>query len=166
MTRLRLILATVTVVLVLLALLAPLPFAEAAPVNRQITLDAHSFAYEPSRVNVNRGDRITLTLNSTDVVHGVYVDGYGVNLVAEPGKPAEATFVADRAGKFRFRCSVTCGSLHPFMIGELVVGPNTPFWRAIAAMGIVALGTVLTLTAGARGERREARGEWRGDRDG
>jgi len=158
-TRLPLILAFATLILALLALVAPLPLVEAAPADRQITLDARTFAFEPARVNVNRGDRVTLTLNATDVVHGVYVDGYGVNVVAEPGKPSETTFVADRAGKFRFRCSVTCGSLHPFMIGELVVGPNTPFWRAIAAVGIVTLGTVLALAAGGRGEKREARSE-------
>ena len=161
MTRRSLIPALATLVLALLALVAPLPLVEAAPADRQITLDARSFAFEPARVNVNRGDRITLTLKSTDVVHGVYVDGYGVNVVAEPGKPAETSFVADRAGKFRFRCSVTCGSLHPFMIGELVVGPNTPFWRAVAAMGIVTLGTVVTLAVGGRGEKREARSDKR-----
>jgi cytochrome c oxidase subunit 2 len=102
-------------------------------------------AYEPGRVRVNQGDRVTLKLESTDVVHGLYVDGYDVDIRAQPGLPAEATFVADKAGKFKFRCSVSCGAMHPFMIGELVVGPNLPFGRAVAALVIVTVGCLFTL---------------------
>jgi heme/copper-type cytochrome/quinol oxidase subunit 2 len=41
-----------------------------------------------------------------------------------PVKVEEIIFVADKTGKFRLRCSHTCGPLHPFMQGELVVAPN------------------------------------------
>jgi cytochrome c oxidase subunit 2 len=126
------------------ALFAPLPEGTMQPTDRQVTLDARMFAFAPARLRVDRGDRVTLTLHSVDVVHGVHVDGYGVEVVAEPGKPATTRFVADRAGKFRLRCSVTCGSLHPFMIGELVVGPNLPFWRAVAALLVVTVGGLAT----------------------
>jgi heme/copper-type cytochrome/quinol oxidase subunit 2 len=53
---------------------------------------------------------------------------------------ARLTFVADRPGAFRFRCSVTCGPLHPFMIGRLIVGANVWWWRMIglAALAVVA----------------------------
>jgi len=107
------------------------------------------FAFEPGSVKVNQGDTVTLVLHSQDVTHGIYLDGYDVNIKAEPGKPAQATFVADRQGKFRFRCSVTCGAMHPFMIGELVVGPNLPFWRAVVALLIVVAGSILTLRSAA-----------------
>ena len=36
-----------------------------------------------------------------------------------------------RSGVFRIRCNVPCGGLHPFKIGELRVGPDTGFFRAI-----------------------------------
>ncbi len=142
-----------TLALTLLILVAPLPVANANPVERRFELNARMFAFEPARLNVNQGDEITLVLHSDDVVHGLFLDGYSVNIVAEPGKPADATFVANRRGKFRFRCSITCGSLHPFMIGEMVVGPNLPFWRAIVALAVVATGTLTTLAVHTRGRR-------------
>ena len=71
------------------------------------------------------------------MVHGIYVDGYGLSVTADPGQTARLTFVADRAGSFRFRCSVACGDLHPFMIGRLRVGPNQLLIRAVAAMAVV-----------------------------
>jgi DNA-binding transcriptional LysR family regulator len=77
------------------------------------------------------GDKVTIELVSTDVVHGLYVDGYDISVTADPGQPASLTFTADRPGTFRLRCSVTCGALHPFMVGKLQVGSNLLFWRGI-----------------------------------
>lgn len=144
--RPALIAAVLTATLALAALLIPLPRSAHATAGHEITVTARMFAYEPGRLRVNQGDRITITLESADVVHGLYVDGYGVDIWAQPGQPAEATFVADKIGKFKFRCSVSCGAMHPFMIGELVVGPNLPLGRAIAALAIVTAGSLLTLS--------------------
>ena len=127
---------------ILLILLAPLPAWGAAPQERHLTISARSFEYTPGVLRVNRGDTLVITLEATDVVHGLYVDGYGVSAVAEPGRPAQLRFVADRSGAFRMRCSVACGNLHPFMIGKLVVGPNTIWLRALAATLITALGAI------------------------
>ncbi len=110
----------------------PLPLPAPAPAERTIRIEAGDFAYSPGVISVNRGDQVTLELVSTDVVHGIYIDGYELELVADPGKTARLSFVADRTGSFRFRCAVTCGALHPFMIGKLKVGPNPMPWRLIA----------------------------------
>jgi len=120
---------------VLLVALAPLASPGVPTLGaseRVVRIQASRFAYEPAVVRVNRGDRVTLELVSTDVVHGLYVDGYGVSAEADPGQPARISFVADRPGTFRFRCSVLCGGLHPFMIGKLEVGSGARFWVAMA----------------------------------
>lgn len=137
--------AVATALLALAALLVPLPTGATAAGEREITLDARMFAFEPGRLRVNQGDRVTVILHSTDVVHGLYIDGYGIDITAEPGRPARASFVADKLGKFRYRCSVSCGAMHPFMIGELIVGPNIPFGRAVASLFIVAIGSLVTV---------------------
>jgi heme/copper-type cytochrome/quinol oxidase subunit 2 len=51
-------------------------------------------------VDVNRGDEVTIELVATDVVHGLYLDGYELEMRAEPGQTVRLTFVADRAGTF------------------------------------------------------------------
>lgn len=136
-------LVAITALLMLVALGVPLPAVASSPQTRRIEVNARQFAYEPATLNVNRGDTITFHLESLDATHGLFVDGYAVNIQAEPGKSAEVTFVADKEGKFKFRCSVSCGALHPFMIGELNVAPNLPLGRAIIVTLIVAIGATV-----------------------
>lgn len=125
----------------LLVLMLPTPFAT-TPVTHQVTMTADQFAFDPPVMHVARGDRVLLTLQATDVVHGFYLDGYRIETRVEPGISQQVEFVADRAGKYRYRCSVSCGTLHPFMIGELVVTPNLPFARAVG-LTLVVLGATL-----------------------
>jgi len=127
--------------LALAVLFSPVP-ALADPVTHEITITADQFAYDPPVLRVNRGDRVRLTLQAADVVHGFYLDSYDINTRIEPGISQQVEFVANRSGKFRYRCSVSCGSLHPFMIGELVVGPNTVWLRAVG-LTLVALAASL-----------------------
>jgi heme/copper-type cytochrome/quinol oxidase subunit 2 len=126
----------------LLILFFPVPFASAVPTQRTIRIEASTFQYIPGELQVNPGDQVTIELVSTDVVHGLSLDGYNFNLTAEPGQTVKGTFIANKTGVFRFRCSIPCGNLHPFMIGELKVGPNLLFWRAIA-LGLLVVGVVL-----------------------
>jgi heme/copper-type cytochrome/quinol oxidase subunit 2 len=128
--------------LLLLAAVIPLPAAGAAPQTRTVAVRARQFAYEPGVIRVNRGDTLTVELESMDATHGLFIDGYGVNIDAEPGRSGQATFVADRPGSFKLRCSVSCGALHPFMIGEMVVEPNLPFTRALLLTLVAAAGAV------------------------
>ena len=123
---------------------APLPFPAVASQERSFRIDARQFAYAPSELAVNPGDTVTIQLVSTDVVHGLYIDGYDLSVEADPGQTATLTFFADQPGSFRFRCNVTCGAMHPFMIGKLTVGTNDWLVRSIGLAVIAVLG-VLTL---------------------
>ncbi len=124
----------------LLVAFTPLPLTPTVPTDRLIRLEARSFEYTPSLLAVNPGDRVTLEIVATDYVHGLHLEGYDLNALAAPGQTARLTFVADQPGLFRFRCSVPCGALHPFMLGKLEVGPNWLLWRAVglAAAAVVA----------------------------
>lgn len=135
--------AVALLVLALAVLLVPLPAADTAPTHRTIVVEASSFAYQPAEILVNQGDHVVLEFTSADVVHGLAMDGTNINLEAEPGHSARAEFVVTEPGTFRFRCSVTCGPLHPFMLGWLSVAPNWPFWRAAALAVVVGVGALV-----------------------
>jgi heme/copper-type cytochrome/quinol oxidase subunit 2 len=130
--------------LALIVLLLPVP-ASAGPVTHEVTMVADQFAFDPPVLRVNRGDRVLLTLQAADVVHGFYLDGYGIEARVEPGVSQRVEFVADRTGKYRYRCSVSCGTLHPFMIGELVVSPNLTYVRAVGLTLVVLAATLFYL---------------------
>ena len=141
--RRRLAVVLATAGFLLFAAIVPLPAASAATQTRTVPMRARQFAYEPGVIHVNRGDTVTIDLESMDAVHGLFIDGYGININAEPGRSAQATFVADRSGSFRMRCSVACGALHPFMIGEMVVEPNLAFARVLLLTLVAAMGAVV-----------------------
>jgi heme/copper-type cytochrome/quinol oxidase subunit 2 len=85
-----------------------------------------------------------------DVTHGFYLEGYDLDAKVRPENPTfwlrhpsqgeeyeeveEIIFTADRTGKFRYRCSITCGSMHPFMQGELIVRPNYLYSTSIGLL--------------------------------
>lgn len=131
------LLSLVGVLVVILAM--PLPAS--TPQERHITIDATQFQFSPGRIEINVGDHVFLTLTASDVTHGFYLDGYGFQQRVTPGMSQQMEFIANQTGTFRLRCTVSCGPLHPFMIGELVVGPNLPLWRsgAVLLVSLIAL---------------------------
>ena len=122
----------------------PVPVPTFTPQARTFQMDARQFAYSPSELKVNSGDTVTIQLVSTDVVHGLYVDDYDVSVEADPGQTVTLTFVADKPGSFRLRCNVTCGAMHPFMIGKITVGTNNWLFRSIGLAALAVLGVTVS----------------------
>ncbi len=81
--------------------------------------------FRPDRVEVTRGDtvhfHITNLEQTPDATHGFGLGQYNVNLSLEPGKTANVTIVADRAGVFPYYCTEFCSALHLEMMGYLLV---------------------------------------------
>jgi heme/copper-type cytochrome/quinol oxidase subunit 2 len=124
---------------------APLPVSSITPQVRTFRMDAHQYAYSPSEIKVNPGETVTIQLVSTDVVHGLYIDDYDISVEADPGQTATLTFVADKPGSFRFRCNVTCGAMHPFMIGKLTVGTSHWLFRSIGLAALAIVGVMISI---------------------
>lgn len=123
---------------------APLPISVMTPQERTIRIDARQYAYSPPELQVNPGDTVTIQLVSTDVVHGLYLDGYDISVEADPGQTKMLTFTANKPGSFRFRCNVTCGAMHPFMIGKLTVGTNNWLLRSVGMATLAVIGVIIS----------------------
>jgi plastocyanin len=151
---------------------------EASPTTRDFFIKARQYAYEPSKLHVNTGDTLRIRLASLDVVHGFFVEGHDIDAEIHPQQKSfflrhpssgkgwkeveELTFVVGSPGKYRFRCSHTCGTMHPFMQGEMIVAPNIPLHAGIGSLLGLFLGMMITsFTAGRsahQGEDDGARG--------
>lgn len=136
------VLMVISLVLMGVLALVPISMASAGPRVQQVDVKASLFAWDPPVIRVHQGDKVVMNLTSQDIVHGLYLDGYDENVEVTPGKITRLEFVADKAGKFRFRCSFTCGNMHPFMIGEMVVEDNSTYSGAIGLTVLAAVGSL------------------------
>lgn len=102
-------------------------------------ITAKKFEYSPSSIIVNKGDTVTLRIRSLDNLHGFYLDAYNFEKEIPALVTTTITFVANREGKFTFRCSVTCGNFHPYMLGEIKIQPNNLFYAGIVGLGFVSM---------------------------
>lgn len=141
----------------------------AEPQQRSFTITAGKYAYDPPVIKVNRGDRITIRLVATDVTHGFYLEGYDLDAKVRPEndtfwmrRPSihkkdefeevrEFSFIADHTGKFRYRCSITCGYMHPFMQGEMIVRPNYLYSTSLGLSLALAVGLLVVFRRPSQG---------------
>lgn len=113
-------------------------------VDKEFTIWARQFDFTPAVITVQQGDHVRVNLKTADVAHGWYIDGYDINIKVSGGDTTSVEFVADKAGTFKIRCSVTCGPFHPFLAGKFVVqqSPNILPWLIIAGVAAVAMVSV------------------------
>ena len=160
----------VFIIVTLFALTLVVPFLMGLfprqPKTHLIDLQAQKYQFTPSRIIVNKGDTIIIRPTSLDVTHGFFLDGYDLEFtIKQEGlallkytweeddgtqktdwdKVREIEFVAQKTGKFTYRCFQICGNLHPFMTGELIVNPNGYYYLAISLSVWVLLSSLLWL---------------------
>jgi cytochrome c oxidase subunit 2 len=89
---------------------------------KTIEVVASRWRFDPAIIEVEEGDRVTLTMHSADGTHGFAIPELRVKTtIPKGGAPVTIEFVASRPGTFAFECSEYCGSGHRQMKGRLVV---------------------------------------------
>jgi nitrous-oxide reductase len=77
---------------------------------------------------VRQGDEVTLTVTnieaSPDIIHGVAIPEYDINLAVAPQDTREVTFTADKPGVYWIYCTYFCSALHLEMRSRMIVEPR------------------------------------------
>jgi len=84
---------------------------------KEVTLQAKNFEFDQKEIRLKKGDKVKITLETTQGSHSVKIEGYDKTIQA--GK--SVTFTADKAGEFTFACDLFCGQGHGDMTGKLIV---------------------------------------------
>ncbi len=96
--------------------------------NVTVKMTATRSTFEPSKVEVVQGDKVTVYLTNieqtTDELHGLGLCEYNINVVVDPGETKTIEFTADKAGVFPYYCTNFCSALHQEMQGYLLVKPK------------------------------------------
>ncbi len=88
---------------------------------RVVEISAKRFEFVPNRVELKKGETVTLRLTSQDVTHGFFLRPLKIDAIIEPGKPTDVTVTPDTAGTFTTICDHFCGVNHGNMKMTIVV---------------------------------------------
>ncbi len=152
-------------------LLTPLPQV------REIHIEAFRYGFSPSRIKVNRGDRLRLTFSSRDTGQSFFLQDYDLHVVVTPGSeilevhrlsrpddpPTRERVVELTAGmrgrlgwlvsKSQFRNHTYNGPLHGTERGDLIVSPNLLLHGSLGLLCGIPLAGLLLARRGADLER-------------
>jgi len=88
---------------------------------KEFEIIARNWEFEPSTIEVNKGDLVELHVMSVEGTHGFALPDFGVSERLIVNRDVHVEFVADKKGTFPFACSVPCGRGHGGMRGQLIV---------------------------------------------
>jgi heme/copper-type cytochrome/quinol oxidase subunit 2 len=90
---------------------------------QKVNVVAERFNFTPSKIKVQQGTLLEITLTSDDTFHGFRIASMQINQVipARGRGSVKVLFDAKQKGSFAFECSRPCGAGHTMMRGVIVV---------------------------------------------
>ena len=82
---------------------------------KEFTVKAFRFGYSPDIIEVNKGDKVKITIENTDTLHGMRIPDLSIR------GDEILEFTADKQGEFTWYCANMCGKEHMQMQGKLIV---------------------------------------------
>ncbi len=82
---------------------------------KEFNVKAFRFGYTPDEITVNKGDKVRINIENTDVLHGIRIPELNLR------EDESLEFTADKAGEFIWYCANMCGTGHMQMKGKLTV---------------------------------------------
>lgn len=87
----------------------------------EVVLLGFAWRFQPSEIRIPAGSEVTFIATSTDVIHGLHVEGSRVNMMLIPGQVARNSYRFDEPGRYAMVCHEFCGLDHHNMAGEVIV---------------------------------------------
>lgn len=94
---------------------------QVAPDRYEVVMIGQAWAFVPSEVRIPVGAEVTFLATSTDVIHGLHIEGTRINMMLIPGQIARNSYTFDEPGEHLIICHEYCGAGHHFMFGRLIV---------------------------------------------
>jgi len=82
---------------------------------KEFRIQATRFNYGPDVIRAKRGEKIKLTIDNIDTLHGIRIPDLGIS-----GNES-LEFVVDKLGEFNWYCNNYCGGAHSQMQGKLII---------------------------------------------
>lgn len=82
---------------------------------------ARVFEFEPAILNVRKGSLVRFYVTSADVVHGFFIPGTDINMMAIPGWVNAQEHRFTRPGEYLLICHEYCGLGHQDMFAKIEV---------------------------------------------
>jgi cytochrome c oxidase subunit II len=89
----------------------------------QVKYVSKMWAFEPAEITIPAGSELDIYLASHDIVHGFYVRGTNINMMAVPGALNFKSMKFRKPGVYDIFCHEYCGTGHQFMKGRIIVTP-------------------------------------------
>jgi heme/copper-type cytochrome/quinol oxidase subunit 2 len=89
-------------------------------VQRTIHMGVRKWAWDPTNITANYGEKVILVMHNADVKHSISIPELGVNQEI-PEEGAAVIFMASKRGTFEFSCSTPCGLGHDKMRGKITI---------------------------------------------
>lgn len=87
----------------------------------EVVLLGSAWSFTPREIRVPAGAQVTFIATTTDVIHGVHVEGTRVNFMMIPGQIAKVTSTFREPGEHLMICHEYCGAGHHLMYGRVIV---------------------------------------------
>ena len=97
---------------------------EIAPRRYEVVMLSQIWFFRPNEIRVPVGSEVTFVATSTDVTHGLRVQGTNVNFMIIPGQISRASARFNQPGEYLLVCHEYCGLGHQTMSGKVIVEPS------------------------------------------
>lgn len=85
------------------------------------TVVSRVWTFQPNTMTIPVGATVHFEVTSPDVVHGLYIPGTNVNIMALPGRITEYSYTFKKPGEYLVLCHEYCGTGHQNMMGKVTV---------------------------------------------